>query len=276
MLIKTLCLLQITAVVAWTSCSSPTLSRSNRSQPCFALLSDIESGNIENSMIMPFKGNEDMIRKEGENIIKTAVGKVGANVDKLSIDWKGGKIIVTVEIEVNDNEMEEYNDQQTITSEVSEDELLNGELEDRLMNGDLEDELINDDGDELQSSDDFDFQNRKGPLTIDVIARAINAALIEDGEESIGYCVAFHHAIEVTTPGRLDEFSGIMFEAYKGFDVIMETIDAKTKKRKRIEGRLMGRTEEHTIINMKGRKRNFLNRCVLSVKLPKAKKEKRK
>merc|ERR1712238_212108 len=209
----------------------------------------------------------DMIRKEGENIIKTAVGKVGANVDKLSIDWKGGKIIVTVEIEVNDNEMEEYNDQQTITSEVSEDELLNG---------DLEDELINDDGDELQSSDDFDFQNRKGPLTIDVIARAINAALIEDGEESIGYCVAFHHAIEVTTPGRLDEFSGIMFESYKGFDVIMETIDAKTKKRKTIEGRLMGRTEEHTIINMKGRKRNFLNRCVLSVKLPKAKKEKRK
>jgi len=268
-------LLQITAVVAWTTCSSPTVSRSNRSRPCFALLLDKESGNIESSMIMPFKGNEDMIRKEGENIIKNAVGKVGANVDKLSINWKGGRIIVTVEIEVNDNEMEEYNDQHTITSEVSEDDLLNGELEDKLMNGDLEDEII-DDGDELQSIDDFDSQNRKGPLTIDVIARAINAALMEDGEESIGYCVAFHHAIEVTTPGRLDEFSGIMFESYKGFDVIMETIDAKTKKRKTIEGRLMGRTEEHTIINMKGRKRNFLNRCVLSVKLPKAKKEKRK
>ena len=62
----------------------------------------------------------------------------------------------------------------------------------------------------------------------------------------------------------------------KGFDVICQQEDPKTKKVKQVEGRLVERNNEFTIINVKGRVKKMKNSTVLSVKLPKAKKEKGK
>ena len=104
------------------------------------------------------------------------------------------------------------------------------------------------------------------------LARAINAALDNGGDTGLAITEAFE--IEVTTPGASDELSGIMFQSYRGFDVICLCMDPKTKKQKQIEGKLVERNSQFTVINIKGRMKNLKNQDVLSVKLPKAKKEK--
>lgn len=65
-----------------------------------------------------------------------------------------------------------------------------------------------------------------------------------------------------------------MFEAYKGFDVICRYDDPKKNKVTEILGRLHDRTEEITVINIKGRMKKIKNESIQSLKLPKAKKEK--
>ena len=65
-----------------------------------------------------------------------------------------------------------------------------------------------------------------------------------------------------------------MFEAYKGFDVICRYEDPKKKKVTEIAGRLHDRTDEITVINIKGRMKTIKNESVESIKLPKAKTEK--
>ena len=61
----------------------------------------------------------------------------------------------------------------------------------------------------------------------------------------------------------------------KGFDVICRYEDPKAKKgAKEIQGRLVERNDQVTIINMKGRMKKIKNDLVVFVKLPKAKKEK--
>ena len=68
--------------------------------------------------------------------------------------------------------------------------------------------------------------------------------------------------------------SGIMFESYRGFSVFVEVIDPKKDKVQIMEGKLVERNEKQTIVNVKGRVRKLKNELVLSVKLPKAKREK--
>lgn len=113
------------------------------------------------------------------------------------------------------------------------------------------------------------------PLGVDVtvLARAINVAL-DDGD--IGERIAQTHEIEVTTPGlSCNQLRGqVMFDAYRGFDVLVECIDAKTKTGKTINGRLVERNDSVTVVNIKGRIKKIKNQDVVSVKLPKAKKEK--
>ena len=104
------------------------------------------------------------------------------------------------------------------------------------------------------------------------LARTINQVLDEQALE-----IAEQYSIEVTTPGASDELVGqVMFDAYKGFDVICEFVDPKKKnsKRPQISGRLVERNEDTTIINIKGRMKKIPNENVISVRLPKAKKEK--
>lgn len=65
-----------------------------------------------------------------------------------------------------------------------------------------------------------------------------------------------------------------MFEAYRGFDVICRYEDPKKNKIAEIAGRLHDRTDEITVINIKGRMKKIKNELIESVRLPKAKKEK--
>jgi len=119
-------------------------------------------------------------------------------------------------------------------------------------------------------SDDDDDTLANG-VDVVVLARAINAEL-DDNE--IGTRIAETHEIEVTTPGGKDEITGVMWDVYHGFDVIAKFFDPKKKEEKTIEGRLHERTDETTVINVKGRMKKIKNENLLSVKLPKAKKEK--
>lgn len=122
---------------------------------------------------------------------------------------------------------------------------------------------LDEDGDEPSST------STKG-VDVAEVARAINAALDDDG---VGLAIAEAHSVEVSTPGASDELSGIMFESYKGFDVLVDYHDKK-KGLTRLEGRLVERNEQHTVINLKGRLKKIPNADVVSAKLPKAKKEK--
>ena len=65
-----------------------------------------------------------------------------------------------------------------------------------------------------------------------------------------------------------------MFESYRGFDVICRYEDPKKQKITEITGRLHERTDETTVINIKGRMKKIKNELIESIKLPKAKKEK--
>lgn len=175
----------------------------------------------------------------GEHAIRQAGEKVGvSNQDDLTIEWKTGRIIVTVE-----------------GSSVY---------------------VSNPDENEEDAEDDDDGKNCGKKATssgVDVtqLAKAINSALDDDG---VGLAIAETHEIEVTTPGASDELSGVMFESYRGFDVICQQQDPKTNKIKQIEGKLVERNDEFTVVNIKGRMKKMKNHTVLSVRLPKAKKEK--
>jgi len=207
--------------------------------------------------------DETIWKAEGERIIMEAVTDCGANPDDVEIAWKSGRVVITISgasymeaIEGGDDEDEigiEYDD------EIDADAIK-----------EFEQDFSSDDG------DDDDDAKKKPSFGSDVvsIARAINYALGEEGEGSIGNNIAVHHEIEVTTPGASDELHGIMFESYKGFNVIVEAYDKKKDKVQQIEGKLVERNDEKTIVNVKGRMRKFKNDIVQCVRLPKAKREK--
>jgi len=105
---------------------------------------------------------------------------------------------------------------------------------------------------------------------ITTVARVIIAALDEAGGEDI---LERHH-IEVSTPGASDELTTQrQFDAYKGFDVTVQTKDPWGSNRK-LEGKLVERGTMDLKINMKGRIVKVPVALVESVRLPKAKAEK--
>ena len=193
----------------------------------------------------------------GEKLIRDAGVQCGAT--DLEIEWKDGKLKVVV---LSDAFLSNTNDG------VGEDEVEEDEVE--------EDEEESDD--EEEESDEISLEQQPVVSTtttgVDVgaLARTINAALDDGG---VGLQIAENHEIEVTTPGAPDELSGIMWDVYQGFDVICEHRDPKTAKLKKIDGRLQERNSEFTVINIKGRMKKLKNVDIISVKLPKAKKEKR-
>ncbi|KAI2514306.1 RimP N-terminal domain [Fragilaria crotonensis] len=237
------------------------------------------------SELQPDESNYQTI---GEGLIRQAGTTCGAN--DLKIEWSTGliKVVVLGDAFVS-NPMGDVDDDDTVDdsvlTEVEDD--IDDEAEE-LDNDDAneDDETLNyltvpndiasDDNDVDVADDDDDIDDviqdmpSKG---VDVVqlARAINAAFAED---STGLWIAETHEIEVTTPGAPDELTGIMWKVYKGFPVICRHQDPKTKQQKTIEGRLHERTDEFTVINIKGRMKKLKNIDVLSVKLPKAKKEK--
>jgi ribosome maturation factor RimP len=232
--------------------------------------------------------------------------------EKLGIEWKPGKIVVTVYgdaaiLSTTSDEEEEDDDDDDLVimdsddedfdedgTDADGDEFLDTFQEGRadaegfeagdILDGDssideIDEEDDDDDDDdnlimESATNEDVDGSQRRGAVNLAQLARAINAALDDEG---IGLAIAESHEIEVTTPGIKDELVGdVMFKAYRGFDVICQQIDTKTQKVKTVEGRLVERNDEFTILNIKGRTKKMKNGTVLSVKLPKAKKEKGK
>lgn len=207
-------------------------------------------------------GNDDsdgepLWKADATDMIRNAAVKSGASSDDLLIDWKPGKVVVTV----------------------------GGEIGLGLLDGGDEPEILYDDED-LGLYDDENFEEVYGrnedeedSSTITSIARAINSALyddtVENGETSVGNHVATNYEIEVTTPGASDILEGeIMFEAYRGFDVIVETSEIRKGKKRIVEGKLVERDEEFTRVNVKGRITKVKNEKVECVRLPKAKREK--
>ena len=169
-----------------------------------------------------------------------------------------------------------------------------------------DDDYVNDDDDTIRDEVEMDHKGSSGSFRVDVVelARAINTALEEDPNE-VGWKIAESYEIEVTTPGSSEEIIGnVMWNAYQGFDVICQYLDHPKKKKKAvnqvgggggggdgmslssplqqaqervvktIQGRLYGRDDECTTINLKGRLKRIKNEHVVSVKLPKAKREK--
>jgi hypothetical protein len=183
----------------------------------------------------------------GEQVIRRAGASVGVQRDEdLTIDWKEGRIIVSLKGSVfvstpDEEDCEEEDEEEPTTTTAA--------------------------------ATDPPPAPTTTATGVDVtrLAKAINVALDDDG---VGFAIAEVHEIEVTTPGASEELSGIMFESYKGFDVICRQEDSKTKKVKTVEGKLVERNDEFTVINIKGRIQKLKNDTVLSVKLPKAKKEK--
>ena len=250
-------------VSAWSSVPSSfyAIRSSSSSLPLHRIISlrDISESIISDN---PLGRDESLWKAEGEKIIINAAMEAGARAEQLSIEWKAGRIIVTV-------------DGAACLSAIQGDE----EDEDIVEYDDdrLDQTVIEKFEQEFEKADAADVNEKDGDDVTDVvsISRAINAAFKDAGEGSVGFSIAVHHEIEVTTPGASDELSGVMFNSYKGFNVIVTAKDAKTGKKKVIEGKLVERSDDITIINVKGRMRKIKNPTIESVKLPKAKKEKR-
>ncbi len=189
----------------------------------------------------------------GNQAIRKAARQCGIDINddgvcknsdiRLDIEWKAGSIIVTVHGDVS----------MAAGGASSSDE----------EDGDEPFEDVEEDAEE-------DVQEE---FSLTLLARTINQILDDDG---MGLAIAEVHSIEVTTPGVSDELipGTPQFDAFKGFEVIVKQLDQKKNKVKTIEGRLVERNDEFTIINIKGRMKKMKNATVQSVRLPKAKKEK--
>lgn len=185
----------------------------------------------------------DNYQEIGTNFILEAGKEVGAKPGQLDIEWKSDVISVIVR---GDN---------VYVSDPS------------------EEEDATEDGDEGDTAEDAPpSPSVGGGVDVTLLARAINVAL-DDGD-GVGFAIAEHHSIEVSTPGATNELSGVMFESYKGFDVTVEHKDPKKESVKKFEGRLVERNDEFTVVNIKGRMKKLKNQDVVSVTLPKAKREK--
>ncbi len=177
-------------------------------------------------------------------------GSSGNSDNRLDIEWKAGSIVVTVHGEVS---------------------LAAGGKGDEDEEDEEDEEEEDDEGDDPFAVEAQEPEQNEFSLTL--LARTINQILDDDG---MGLVIAEVHSIEVTTPGVSDELvpGTPQFDAFKGFEVIVQQLDPKKNKVKTIEGRLVERNDEFTIINIKGRMKKLKNETVQSVRLPKAKKEK--
>jgi len=190
------------------------------------------------------------------------------NQKQLDIEWKGGKIIVTV-----------YGNDVTMSSSSSTSTESSDDEEDDDDDESIFDLDVDNDNEAQKDKEKQDVLLTDGKIDLTLLGRTINRMFDDDG---IGLAIAEVHSIEVTTPGvsnDLLQLDPALLNVYRGFEVIVEQVDKKTKnkakvKNKIIEGRLVERNAEFTIVNIKGRMKKMKNETVLSIQLPKAKKEK--
>jgi hypothetical protein len=237
----------------------------------------------------------DRYQERAESLIREVGRQCGA--DDLRLEWKPGRLKVVIlgnaylsdPIDENDpNSQEDENDEELDPYEDSdnEDEPASSFDDSEFLLDDIDNMKISQSSlYEINEIDDMEEDPPQG-VDITVLARAINIALatyVDPNTEeddnivettNLGTWIAETHEIEVTTPGSPDELSGIMWDVYRGFDVLCDHIDPKTKQPKTFEGKLKERTSEFTVLTIKGRIKKLKNRDLLSVRLPKAKKEK--
>ena len=177
-------------------------------------------------LVMPMASSvsENEMQVQGTDIIRKAAIEAGAQPDNIDIDWKGDQIIVTISelVKLGGPSLEGLDDEEQLAEELDmyfdADELDESAADKAGIFGDVDiDDYVED---ELEGEGDEDDDEP----SITGIARAINRALAELGEGSVGDIIAQTHSIEVTTPGASDVLQGdVMFEAYKGFEVLVET-----------------------------------------------------
>jgi ribosome maturation factor RimP len=218
----------------------------------------------------------------------------------LSLEWKADTLVVTVwadNVYVSNPVSEQDGD---ILSEVLDDDDDDDDDEMDEMENSKDTEFLvgdaaTDDDDDDNSSDDGVENDNLDDTLMDVadssttgsttatnvengidmvlLTRAIQAAL--DSDPVVGAVIASRFGLQVTTPGASDVLTtSAMFRAYAGFEVIVSHQDAKTKSLKTIVGRLVERNETFLVLNIKGRVKKLKTSDVVSVRLPKAKKEK--
>jgi len=196
---------------------------------------------VPSSLSSHEQAGDGNLRASGERIIRQAAIAAGASNDQISVQWSEGRIVVTIKggvtMSTDDNDDEE--------NLIFEDE-------------NLEDYFENDD---CMSS---------GGLDISEISKSINKALEEGGE--IGDYISMNNEIEVTTPGISDLLHDGIINSYKGFEVIVETIDKKTGNKQIVQGTFMEKNDVSTTLSVKGRVRKLKNGDVLCIKLPKPRK----
>jgi len=100
---------------------------------------------------------------------------------------------------------------------------------------DGDDFIMMDEEDQLASSLDYDAASSY-TISVPRIARHTNEYLSKEGEGSIGYTIAELHEMEVITPEFDDVLRGRLFQVFKGFDVIVDHVEAKKQKKKTTKG----------------------------------------
>lgn len=238
-------------------------------------------------------------RDLGGKLIMDAVALTcGDYVDRtVTIEWKGiggsPRIIVTVDTSDDDDDDVDYNEDDY---DNDADDIVDN-WDGNEDNNDDDDEFLDDidEDDDLRADEDSsvdDEVSTSGNL-LTRIARAINEAFARDAPDGPGYSIAKIYDIEVTTP----PFDGVlrgrrMFDSYRGFDVVVEHYEKEKKSKKNgsvevgkeeprklktSEGKLVARDNEadgNTTINFKGRAVKIKNEDIVTVRLPKAKREK--
>jgi ribosome maturation factor RimP len=212
----------------------------------------------------------------------------------LSLEWKADTLIVTVwadnvyvsnpvsqeddddsQLDIDDSDanvgsdpaMPELADDSVDTMDYYDDDDV---VENDSLSSNLDDTDVNED--DSSASTATDTTNEDKGIDMVLLTRVIVAALDND---PVGAMIAARFGLQVTTPGASDLLSTpAMFRAYAGFEVIVSHQDAKTKGLKTIVGRLVERNDMFLVLNIKGRVKKLKVSDVVSVRLPKAKKEK--
>mmetsp|Transcript_41836 Transcript_41836/g.75359 ORF Transcript_41836/g.75359 Transcript_41836/m.75359 type:complete len:353 (+) Transcript_41836:86-1144(+) len=303
-----------TCAVASSSLSFPSYRESSSSQPLSSSMQDTENNEnssepqLPSTIINQDGTNVNFLQSIGNKIIMQAALQCGATEPMLNVEWKADSIVVTVDVHGDENyEVESIleNEDDVLIGENLEEMIDLEFIEEEDENIMYDDDINDDDIEEEFNEEDFEEIPSDG-ISLPLIARTINELLAQDGEDSLAFSIAKLHEISVTTPEWDNVLRGkLMFETYKGFDVLVEHWEKpkKLKKKKNskatkenvnddseeekdiappepklivTEGKLAGRDyeKEVTMISVKGRVVKIKNDKIEGVRLPTAKREK--
>ncbi len=203
---------------------------------------------------LPSLEASDATRAMGERLILDAACDCGATEKMMTVEWKGERIVVTVDVyadEDYDHDVEDYDDEDDDDDDDDDDiegeDYVDEDYDEIDWDGD--DDVVGRDEsydteldiDEINDTDEgYDDvvgkTKRRKRVDLTKIARAINGAFARDAPDGPGYAVAMTHEIEVTTP----IFDGVlrgrrMFDSYRGFDVIVEHLDGVRRGKRDVE-----------------------------------------